>query len=299
MQLKDAQRELDADIGEIVRALSTILADAAAIVGQGRSLHGGESSDSSSFLARIKEILAQASTLIASCESAGKSVDDALSLVEDTLGNFRHAIAGLSEAVVDITLIGMNASLKAGHLGSKGNAFVVIANELRATADHVSAGAARLKPTLDGIEKSANELRSLRIHGDPAQLTRLEPSILHALRQVEAGNNRLGGLISRLGEAGAEFEGLMTSASSLMAELGKSAASLPAVATRLEAAAIAMQKTPFSASDEAVFVELFARYTMEREREVHREFLRGLGLVPKAPPQAVTESEADDGVLLV
>ena len=71
--------------------------------------------------------------------------------MEDTLAKFRHAISGLSEAVVDITLIGMNASLKAGHLGSKGNAFVVIANELKATADQVSAGAARLKPALPGL----------------------------------------------------------------------------------------------------------------------------------------------------
>ncbi|WP_024509398.1 hypothetical protein [Bradyrhizobium sp. ARR65] len=298
MQLKDAQRELDHDIGEIVRALSAILGDAVAVVGQGRSLYGGESSDSSSFLARIKEILAQASTLIATCESAGKSVDDALTVVEDTLGKFRNAIAGLSEAVVDITLIGMNASLRASHLGSKGNAFVVIANELKATADHVSIGAARLKPALDGIETSANELRGLRVHGDPAQLANLEPSILHALREVEAGNARLGGLISRLAEEGAEFEGLMTSASNLMTELGKGAASLPAVATRLEAAAITAHKAALSAGDEAVLGDLFARYTMERERDVHREFLKGFGLTPKAPAQTVSSSEADDGVLL-
>ncbi|WP_407177430.1 chemotaxis protein [Bradyrhizobium sp. STM 3562] len=298
MQLKDAQRELEHDIGEIVRALSAILSDAVAVVGQGRSLYGGESSDSASFLARIKEILAQASTLIATCEGAGKSVDDALTVVEDTLGKFRNAIAGLSEAVVDITLIGMNASLRASHLGSKGNAFVVIANELKATADHVSIGAARLKPALDGIEKSANELRALRVHGDPAQLANLEPSILHALREVEAGNARLGGLISRLAEEGAEFEGLMTSASHRMTELGKGAASLPRVATRLEAAAITAQKAALSASDEAVFDDLFARYTMERERDVHRDFLKGFGLTPKAPARAASSSEADDGVLL-
>jgi hypothetical protein len=295
MQLKDAERELQRDIGQIAHALSAILDDATGVVSQGRSLYGGESGDAQSFLARIRQILSHASTLIGTCESAGKSVDDALTLVEETLGKFRDAIAGLSEAVVDIILIGMNASLKAGHLGSKGNAFVVIANELKATADQLSAGAARLKPTLDGIETSANDLRALRVHGDPAQLSQLEPQVLHALREIEAGNERLGRLIARLIEEGAEFEGLMSSASQSMTALGGNAGALPDVARRLDAAG-AVAGTSLAASDQAVLDDLFARYTMERERDVHRDFLRGFGIVPKVAAKAAVEE--DDGVLL-
>jgi hypothetical protein len=298
MQLEDAQRGLESDIGQITHALGAILADAVGVVGQGRSLYGGQGGDSSSFLTRIRQILGQASTLIATCESAGKSVDDALTLVEDTLGKFREAITALSEAVVDITLIGMNASLKAGHLGSKGNAFVVIANELKASADQVSVGANRLKPVLDDIEKLAHDLRALRVHGDPAQLAKLEPSILYALREVEAGNERLEGLMGRLIDEGAEFEGLMNSAQGFMTELGKGAATLPGVVTRLNAIGAAAAGSSLAASDEAALDELFSRYTMERERDVHREFLRGFGLTPKAPSQSDNELEADDGVLL-
>lgn len=298
MQLEDAQRELDSDIGQITRALATILFDAVGVVGQGRSLYGSQGGDSSSFLTRIRQILAQASTLIATCENAGKSVDDALMLVEDTLGKFREAISALSEAVVDITLIGMNASLKAGHLGNNGKAFVVIANELKTSADHVSVGASRLKPVLDDIEKLAHELRALRVHGDPAQLAKLEPSILYALREVEAGNERLEGLIRRLIDEGAEFEGLMNSAQGFMTELGKGVATLPGVASRLLAIGATAARNSLAASDEGVLDELFSRYTMEREREVHREFLRGFGLTPKTPLQTNNELEADDGVLL-
>jgi uncharacterized phage infection (PIP) family protein YhgE len=298
MQLEDAQRELDSDIGQITRALAAILSDAVGVVGQGRSLYGSQGGDSSSFLTRIRQILAQASTLIATCESAGKSVDDALMLVEDTLGKFREAISALAEAVVDITLIGMNASLKAGHLGNNGKAFVVIANELKTSADHVSVGASRLKPVLDDIEKLAHDLRALRVHGDPAQLAKLEPSILYALREVEAGNERLEGLIRRLIDEGAEFEGLMNSAQGFMTELGKGVATLPGVASRLLAIGTTATRNSLAASDEAALDELFSRYTMEREREVHREFLRGFGLTPTAPSQMNNELEADDGVLL-
>ncbi len=213
--LRDAQREFGGDIGQIVRALTAILHDAGNVVGHGRTLFGGADGGSSSFLARIKQALAHASTLIATCESAGRSVDEALAIVEGTLAKFRQAIAGLAEATVDITLIGMNAGLKASHLGSRGSAFVVIANELKATADQVSVGAGRLRPVLDGIERSANELKELRVRGDPTQLAKFEPQILQALREVEVGNERLGKLMSRLVDEGAEFEGLMNSAQGL------------------------------------------------------------------------------------
>ena len=274
------------------------LADAVGVVSQGRSVYGGPGGDSSSFLLRIRQSLAQASGLIANCEGAGKSIDDALLVVDDTLGKFRDAIANLSEAVVDITLIGMNASLKAGHLGSKGNAFVVIANELKATADQVSGGAARLKPILDGIEELASHLRSLRIDDDPAQLAKLEPSILDALREVEAGNERFDRLIGRLVEEGVEFESLMKSAQRTVTELEASSATLPAVAARLETSGAIPDGFPPALGEDALLDELFAQYTMERERDVHRDVLQRFDLVSKSAALQPVSDSADDGVLL-
>ena len=298
-QLRDAQREFGGDIDQIVRALTAILHDADSVVGHGRTLVGGEDGGSSSFLTRIKQTLAHASTLIATCEGAGRSVDEALALVEDTLAKFRQAIAGLAEATVDITLIGMNAGLKASHLGSRGSAFVVIANELKATADQVSMGAGRLKPVLDAIERSARELKELRVQGDPTQLAQLEPQILQALREVEAGNERLGKLMERLVKEGAEFEQLLNSAQGLMTTLGDGSAALPAVAARLETASAGVQTPRPAAQDEAMLDDLFARYTMERERDVHRQFLQTLGLTSAVIMRRVEAVEAaDDGIEL-
>ena len=51
--------------------------------------------------------------------------------------------------------------------------------------------------------------------------------------------------------------------------------------------------------DEAMLDDLFARYTMEREREVHRELLGRLGLTSAASSRAVaTQEAADDGIEL-
>ncbi|MBC9877014.1 chemotaxis protein [Bradyrhizobium sp. INPA01-394B] len=296
-QLRDAQREFSGDIGQIIRALAAILNDAGRVVAHGSSLFGGENGSSSSFLTRIKQRLAQASTLIATCESAGRSVDEALAVVEETLAKFRQAIAGLAEATVDITLIGMNAGLKASHLGSRGSAFVVIANELKATADQVSAGAGRLRPVLDGIERSASQLKDLRVQGDPTQLANLEPQILRALREVETGNERLGKLMSRLVDEGAEFEGLMNSAQGLMSSLGESSAAQPAVAALHETASAGTHRT--QPQDEELLDDPFAHYRTERQRYVHREFLGTLGDSSTAAARPVEEvAPADDGIEL-
>jgi hypothetical protein len=294
LQLRDAEHEFDQDISRIGGSLKAILADAGGIVAQSRSSRsdGAESS----FLEVIKRTLARALDLIATCESSGKSVDEALAVVDDTLGKFREAIAGLSEAIVDIILIGMNAGLKAGHLGAKGNAFVVIANELKATADHVSAGAARLKPVLDRVETAANGLKELRGRADPAQLARLEPSIGYALREVEGGNERLGSQMAHLAREGAEFENLMQSAAAVMTGLGEGLAKLKTVAAELDRGAIG-GKAQLATRDEAMLEELFAQYTMEREREVHDDCLRALGLVTKPraarPKNAAAEDEVE------
>jgi hypothetical protein len=149
------------------------------------------------------------------------------------------------------------------------------------------------------IEGSSNELRELRVHGDPAQLAALEPRVIQALHEVEAGNQRLQTLMSRLVDEGAAFEELMMSGQSLMTGLGDAAMALPAVAMRLDAASAAGPAVALQAADEAVLNDLYARYTMECERETHRDVLRRLGVtaIPAALPTGAAAS-ADDGIEL-
>ena len=147
-QLKDAVSEFEADISRINASLARLSADSAGIVAHGNSLYGGKNNSMAAFLAVMKQRLAEASVLISACGQAKVSVDASIATLEDVLEKFRIAIVALDEAVVDITLIGMNAGLKAGHLGAKGRAFVVIANELQQTADHISAAAKMLEPVL-------------------------------------------------------------------------------------------------------------------------------------------------------
>ncbi len=97
---------------------------------------------------------------------------------------------------------------------------------------------------------------------------------------------------------GAEFEALIGGACDLMTAFGEASASLPSAATRLEASSAIAGKLSLTSSDEVVLDDLFARYTMERERQVHRDVLQRLGLMSKSAPHRPEPEVLEDGVLL-
>jgi hypothetical protein len=270
-QLKDTVSEFGIDIGAISRSLKALSTDSTEMIDLGVGLYGGKGDDMTSFLAVMKQRLAQASALIAACGHAKASVDTSISVLENMLVKFRGAISSLDETVVDITLIGMNAGLKAGHLGDKGRAFVVIANELKATADRISGGAKLLQPVLDSIEQSANHLRTLRQEEDTLQVADLENSIGGALRDIEVENGQLGRLMGNLTRESTQFETLVVGADNVMRELGERFAALTNIAGRLEQADSSAGKLSAGQVRHAgdLFDELYLQYTMVRERDVH------------------------------
>jgi hypothetical protein len=250
-----------------------------------------------SLLSDVKQALDQASLLIEACENSRHSVDEALSVVNDTLGKLRTAITELSGVVVDIILIGMNAGLKAGHLGVRGRTFVVIAGELKVTADQISGGAKTLQPVLDRIEKSATNLKALRAASDPSTMARLEPVVVSAMAEIEASNEKLEHLMERLVAEGGEFERMITHARSILTDIGAKVGSFPETARSLESETI-----PFISSDEAaclapLFDDLYAHYTMVSERDVHVSFAGKVGLAATELPAGATDGTVEDVLL--
>ena len=111
---------------------------------------------------------------------------------------------------------------------------MVIANELKATADRISAGEKLLGPAVDGIERAAGQLKNLRKGEQTLQVADLEISIVQALGNIEAGNGHLARLMDSLIGESARFETLVVSAKGAMAELGVKFSTLSQVAARLE-----------------------------------------------------------------
>jgi hypothetical protein len=298
MQLKDTVSGFEADMGGIGRTLKALSTDSTKIVGHGLALFGGQDDDMSSFLSLMKQKLAQATVLISACGSAKRSVDASISILEDMLGRFRLAISALGETVVDIILIGMNAGLKASQLGAQGQAFVVIANELKTTADHIAAGARMLQPVLDNMAQSAGSLKELRMEEDSLQVADMEELIVSAIREIEASNGQLSQLMSHSARESLQFETLMTDANSMMLALGERSAALPGVAARLEDIDPNLKRLSSSEAHKVgeLFDELYSKYTMMGERKVHHAFSNRFGLAqqPAATSTGNHETVSDE-----
>jgi hypothetical protein len=282
-QLRDVISEFEADISGIGHALMTLSVDSTKIVGHGRLLFGGRDDDMTSSLALMKQRLAQATVLISACGHAKKSVDASISILENMLGRFRTAIFTLDETIVDIILIGMNAALKAGRLGAQGRTLVVVADELKATTDHISGGAKLLRPVLEKMAQAADSLKGLRIEEDSLHVTDTENLIVGAIREIETGNGKLNQLTSRLMQESLQFEALTTGAQAMMSALSEKTAALPGIAVRLENIGQNIQDL---SSDEArgvgdLFEEIYLQYTMEIEREIHLKHSDRFGIVHK------------------
>ena len=297
-QLRDSVSEFEAHLAEICRSLAALSSDSARMTDHRRALYGGDDGDMTSFLAVMKQRFAQASSLVAACGRANMSVAASMSVSENLLGKFRDAISALDDAVADITLIGMNAGLKAARLGDRGSAFVVIADELKFAAERISAGAKLLNPVLDTIEKSAEDLKMLRLKEEALRIADLESSIIQALQDIEAGNGQLGQLMTRLTRESAEFETLVTAASGGVRELGSKVSALSGIAVRLEALDPGIDVL---SSGEArrlgeLSDDLYARYTMARERDIHLKYCDRFKLARKPMPSETSGAGAEDPI---
>jgi hypothetical protein len=288
-QLKNTVSEFEADIRKVNGSLTRLSGDSTAAVAHGNSLYGGKNDNMASFLAVMRQRLAEASVLIAACGQAKASVDSSIAALEDMLGKFRIAISALGETVVDITLIGMNAGLKAGHLGVKGHTFVVIANELQQTAERISGAAKLLEPVLAEIGQSADRLKSLRLEEESLELAGLEASIARAVVEIQHGNDRLLQLMDHLTRESVQFEALMTSAVTTMTGLGEKVAGLPTIAGLLEERNRDLVTPEDARQAGGLFDELYLQYTMGAEREVHLQHCDRFG-IPHKPSRVGTET---------
>ncbi|HEY0327470.1 MAG TPA: chemotaxis protein [Rhodopseudomonas sp.] len=298
VQLKDAIAGFSQDVGTIERSLTALGVDAAKMVGHGHTLCGAQGDQMGSFLAGMKTRLGTALSLIAACGCAKMAVDESISVLESMLREFRAAISSLGDTVIDITLIGMNAGLKASHLGERGRAFVVIANELKTTADRISAAAKLLGPVVDAIEQASERLKGLREVEEALHVEEMEGVIAQALGEIEAGNAHLAKLMDNLTRESAVFEDLVVGAKGAMAALGVKFASLSSVALRLEEQRPRTDQLVAEHCEavDTLFGDLYLQYTMVKERDVHRKFSGRFAFIKTQASVAEPDAASTDDI---
>jgi hypothetical protein len=295
-QLEAAAGALGPDVDEINGALSLLDRETTQLIELVGSLYRGGDGGAASFLSELEADLAEAALLLGRCDIARAGVDHVTKAVGRVLDSCRSTVETLAETASNIVLIGMNAGLRAARLGTGGRSLVVIAQELKFAADHVSADSRKLTPAFAQMETASSILRR-EGRLDAAHFASLDRTMRSSLVTMRRSGDRLGSSLDQLMREGQRFCTVIAQAGLSFSSTGAMSDAIMAAAHELLRAAGAAMPQPQQITSLAAFFEhrIWPNYTMATERQIHGAVLAGCGLSTTSPARApeTTGDEAD------
>ncbi len=284
-QLEAARQELDQETASAIDAVSGIESDLRSL--QQRAGVAALNNGDNSALAALETAVRQSAEALRRCEADRKTFDDMAQNVVKTVSELLSLATELEALEHQTRLVSLNATIRCAHLGDRGRALSVIAQQLRELTEETSTASTAAVAAL----RSAGELSEQLSARDAGK-----PSLATGQLEVEI-NDALGALI-RLGQsltdANAELQRETPLVRSRLGAVIKLLTNCQELVGELDGAADALTVDVPPDNDGAVshkdfFVSLRKAYSVEVERQIHDELV-GNDPEPPAPPSA----EADD-----
>ncbi len=272
------------------RNLNAIADEARHLEQQGRLTFGGGQDGQGSFLQDLAEQLRAANGMMAEYGRATRETESLVRAVAARGAGMVEHVEAVHSIEIDLRLMGLNATLKCGRLGSDGRALGIIAQTLRGYAGSTVADAGHVMEGLNSVIDSAVRLSGQTGDDDgiggllagmeaaEASLTAAGADLAQTLSALAAA---LGRVIQALGHAQAGLAGT----EGLDGTLRAAAAQL-----RGQAGSLAPEDGDADLDPE-LLDHLAGRYTMDREREVHAR--HSAGAAPPAPAEAAGGGDID------
>jgi hypothetical protein len=285
-QLANASQTFGAAMDRMERDMQAIAASARAMAEAGERLMGGEGGERDNFFLRMEERFTAILKIAAQCGSAEEEVAARAAGLEANVEEMGESVSEMRGIELQIRRIATNAAISAAHLGSAGDALNVIAEAMHALASESSNETEAAAEALAAMGQAAGKVFGGG-GGSGAMLTELRDRTLELHSSSEASFRR----VSESATLGAQLS------AEIQAMLGGFAAGRRFDAAMQEARAqLERIEAEVGSAGEAGAQEeiagFAARYTMEREREVHAGIARG----PAAPPGAALADPEPDAV---
>ncbi len=316
-QLRDSADQLQAEGGQIEHGLAQLSNNARAIGALGAAVRAEGEGGDDSFVATLEADLRQTATLFAELRAADAATEQRMRSVLEAATDLAGRLADVQSVEQDIRIIGLNAALKCGRLGTGGRALAVVAQELRACGGRFAGEAAAVLAELGRLRSQAGGLldpaRAAR-HSGLAEAAEGMLSAVHDLQRLECGLRE--GLVQLQADA-AEVGDLVQAALDRFAVCREVATQIRQAADALSAPPgdvaigdvatgdvatgdvatgdVAPGKAATEVSESRAWEaleQIAATYTMAREREVHA------ALAPLPALAAVGEASGADEFLL-
>ncbi|MBB4315332.1 methyl-accepting chemotaxis protein [Roseospira marina] len=277
-----------ADKTEVIESRLTLVGDRIRHIHDGvQRIHAAASGDDGSFLSGLNDVLARADVVLRRYWDARHETETAMTRIATMSKDIAEALKAINEIDADMHVIGLNASIKCGNLGSRGRALNVVAVELQGFARRSRTIAGNIATALDSIV-NASQVLSNQEGGETDTLLKDLDTVLRTfdegvrtlvtqtdgrLHAVNAQAETLAGAVDRSVET-------FSIRQTMLATLGECQATLADIAQRCSPH---VQGAALDAARKEALAFLSTHYTMADEREIH-EALFQEGAQPMRSP---------------
>ncbi len=304
-QLEHAGSEAIAAVKRVIAGLDDIARQVGEMCEETRKLVNEADAAGSSFLSSLERGFSLIAQSLAEYDRINDQLSETIEQAAHTIGAMSAFIDEIEKISIEIRMIALNASIRAAHVGEHGAALGVLADTIQGLSVETTHHAEAISTCLKMVIASAAELTGrVRPKEDADERGRehLEGDIARMIEPLHRIDQSTVTLLTRMSEQGKTLSDDIAKTSDEIEvhqrfdrEIRQLNADLGGVVTHMRALLPAGDHRE-KATD---WGELEDRYTMNREREVHRMVMGGATAIPPVvtmdSPAGVAPGDEDRG----
>ena len=303
-QLADAGAKFDASVESVVRNLDEIAGSVLEMAEGSRTLSGLSADETNSFLVQLEKACAAILASLTICAGAQAAVQASGTEITQTIGRARGPLNEIRSIGLRMQRMALNARIRATHLGASGDVLSVLAESMQQVASECEDRSVSLFDALQSIRAAAAGIAGQDGQAPDGQRTSDEgwlEGMRVAVLDLHSSNERCFAQIAQIVARGARLSEAVAATRKTLCAGAVFAETIARSRRMIEAIAEESRSVPWR--DEVGGAEpglrnIAQHYTMQAEREVHRDVTRALaGEVPtaeRADPLESTPQEAGE-----
>ena len=269
-QLVDAADEFSREIASVHAALAQLSAGAREIVRLSKVTYGS-TGKGGAFLDELEADVHQAHALFEGFHDSRVSADRTVGAVLEIVTRLAKHIGTVRAVEADIRIMGVNATLKSGRLGTVGVALRVIAEDVTRSSARTAAEAKAATADVENIVVTAQSLGGQEQTDRLAEIAAVTGLMTESTIRLRGVADGLAAALGAVGRDGLAVAKLIDDTAASLAVTGEIDATLRLTADDFNAVAAAAPASDLKTTDasDRMFQLIATHYTMAREREVH------------------------------
>jgi methyl-accepting chemotaxis protein len=279
-QLSQAREDLSGAVHSLKESLSSLSQEIGQILGETRKIAGASGESGESFLGEIKKGLASLRDDSAEYLRLKKEISTAIASVAGAVEEISSFAREIKEIGTGMRIMAMNASVNASRIGDEGRSLGVLAKEIQ---DLASETVIQIEKVADALKIMIASAQNLSNDDEKASVDRMA-GISRLNAEIEALDANLQGIDSQTSLALQEIESLGALLSkdvdAAIAEFKSPDAFMHAIENACASLEEFVEQAHACLPQEYIELgssmvnELAARYTMNRERNIHESLMK-------------------------